>query len=405
MDIKNRLSNATPPIAANNAQALSHKPGTMDLEFGEYGDGLVIFSEAGPGFVGPSLLQEDGRHLFIGVHDDSASDLMLADFQAEGFYYNHLVSPFPGANRALINATRDNERNIVLLGNFRGSEQAFCTRLAATGERDLAFGDNGEVRLPYRAPWTGRGHRLAIQADGHILMLLKNPALGEPERDVIVRLDRSGNFDPGFGTCGVVTAREPDIAFEAVALQADGKLVVAGRRGRRAVLIRYTRSGLPDTSFGCAGYLEFESITEGNATFFAVLVQQDQKIVASGSANQQRDIALLVRSTDAGKLDPEFNAGSPLAFPGIGACLATAIQADGRIVSVGHIDNGGQTWLIRHQGNGEVDRDFGDKGISRVNRIPGNTSYFSHLELQPDGKILISGRYATHSAIIRCHGR
>lgn len=405
MDMINRTSNSTPPASTANVSEHSGRPGTLDLKFGEHRDGLVIFSEAGPGFVGASLLQKEGRHLFVGVHDAESADIMLADFMAEGFYYNHFISPFHGPSRTCVNTVWDHEQNLLLLGNLRGSEQAFCTRLAATGERDMAFGDNGEVRLPYRAPWTGHGHRLAVQADGQILLLLKQPAPGAPERDVIVRLDRNGQFDPGFGTCGVVTAREPDIAFEALALQADGKLVIAGRRGRRAALMRYGTTGLPDTAFGNAGYLELESITEGQSAFLAVAVQQDQKIVATGSANLSNDVALLVRSTDSGKLDPEFNAGSPIAFPGLGACLATLVQEDGAIVSVGHLDNGAQTWLMRHQGNGEVDRDFGDKGISRVNRIAGETSYFSHLELQPDGKLLISGRYASHSAVIRCHGR
>lgn len=249
---------------------------------------------------------------------------MLADFEPEGFYYRHFTCAFPGSARALISVVQDQQNNFVILGNFRNGEQAFCTRLAPTGERDLAFGDNGEVRLPYRVPWTGRGHRLILQPDGHMLMLLKSPTPGEAARDVIVRLDRDGNYDPGFGTCGVVVAREPDIAFEAIALQADGKLVIAGRRGRRAVLMRYRGNGLPDTAFGTAGYLEFESITEGNATFFAVAVQQDQHIVAAGSANLSNDVALLVRSTTEGTLDPGFNAGSPLAFPGIGLCLATS---------------------------------------------------------------------------------
>ncbi|WP_026145374.1 hemolysin [Pseudomonas asplenii] len=405
MDIRNRTSNDTPFTSPTPGPELAKRPGSLDLEFSEHRDGIVIFSEAGPGFVGTSLLQRDGRHLFIGVHDDEPTDIMLADFEPEGFYYRHFTSPFPGAGRASIHAVQDNQENFVILGNLRNGEQAFCTRLAPTGERDPAFGDNGEVRLPYRAPWSGRGHRLILQTDGHILMLLKSQTPGEAERDVIVRLDGNGNYDPGFGTCGVVTAREPGIVFQALALQANGKLVIAGQRGRRAVLMRYSSTGLPDTGFGNAGYLEFESITKGDATFFAVAVQQDQKIVAAGSANLSDDVALLIRSSPEGTLDPEFNAGSPLAFPGIGVCLATLIQEDGMILSVGHVDNGSQTWLMRHQGNGEVDHGFGDRGISHVNRIPGDTSYFSHLELQPDGKILISGRYATHSAVIRCHGR
>ncbi len=52
MDMKNRISNATPPVSSTNVPDTSQRPGTLDLEFGEYQDGMVIFSEAGPGFVG-----------------------------------------------------------------------------------------------------------------------------------------------------------------------------------------------------------------------------------------------------------------------------------------------------------------------------------------------------------------
>ncbi|MGY2171322.1 hemolysin [Pseudomonas gingeri] len=404
MDIQNRTSNDAPPASVSIDRETANTAGTHDFEFGEHGDGLVIFSEAGPGFIGPSILQRDGRHFFIGVHESSSTSLMQADFSAEGFYYNYFTSPLPGSSRALINTVLDNEDKFVVLGNFRSDEQAFCTRLTATGETDPTFGEQGEFILPYKAPWTGYGRRLAVQADGHIVLLLRTADLGKPDRGVIVRLTPAGSFDPGFGTCGVVTAPEPGMTFEAVRIQADGKLVIAGRRGRRAVLMRYGITGLPDKTFGCTGYLELESATEGSAALFDVAIQADQKIVAVGSADLAQQVALLIRVTAEGTLDPLFNSGTPWAFPGLGLGFATAIQEDGKIVSSGHKDLGGHTWLMRHLATGEPDRGFGDRGLSRVNSIPGSTSYLSHLELQPDGKILISGRYATHSAVIRCHG-
>ncbi|NWA01652.1 hemolysin [Pseudomonas gingeri] len=405
MDIQNRTSNDKPSAAISIDQDVANTAGTHDLEFGEHRDGLVIFSEAGPGFIGPSVLQRDGRHFFIGVHESSSTSLMQADFAAEGFYYDHFTSPLPGSSRALVNTVLDSEEKFIVLGNFRADEQAFCTRLTATGEADPTFGEQGEFILPYKAPWTGYGRRLALQTDGHIVLLLRTDEMGRPDRGVIVRLTPDGGFDPGFGTCGVVTAPEPGLTFEAVRLQADGKLVIAGRRGRRAVLMRYGTTGLPDKAFGCTGYLELEPATEGSAALFDLAIQADQKIVAVGSADLAQQVALLIRVTPEGTPDPLFNGGTPWAYPGLGLCFATAIQEDGKIVSAGHKDNGGHTWLMRHLDNGEPDRNFGERGLSRVNSIPGDTSYLSHLELQPDGKILISGRYATHSAIIRCHGR
>lgn len=405
MDTQSRISNSAPKTVPSAAIELSGSAGRPDLDFGEYRDGLVIFSERGPGFVGPSVLWPDGRHRFIGVHEDQQQSITLANFSEDGFYDRDDAQPLGSSSRRLIKAVVDEDDKFLVLGHFRSGEQAFCARLTETGAPDPDFGDNGQVALPYTAPWIGYGRRLALQPeDGFIVLALRNSAVGEPQRDVIVRLDRSGSFDPRFGTCGVVTAPEPNIAFEAVHVQADGKLIVAGRRGRKAMLMRYGTTGLPDKTFGGAGYLELEPARDGNAALFDIAVQPDQKIVVTGSADLSHNIALLTRVTAGGQLDPGFNAGVPWELPELDVSFALAVQEDGKIVSAGHINNGSRCWLMRHLSNGELDPDFGDNGISRVINIVNTTSYLSHLELQPDGKILISGRYATHSAVVRCHG-
>ncbi len=405
MDAQNRTSNNVPKSPPSAAIELSGNAGRRDLEFGEYRDGLVIFSERGPGFVGPSVLWPDGRHRFIGVHEDQQESITLANFSEDGFYDRDWPHSLGSSSRRLIKAVVDEEDKFLLLGHFRSGEQAFCARLTEAGTPDPDFGDNGQVVLPYSVPWMGYGRRLALQPqDGFIVLALRNSAVGEPERDVIVRLDRSGSYDLRFGTCGVVTAPEPNITFEAVHVQADGKLIVAGRRGRNAMLMRYGATGLPDKAFGCAGYLELEPAREGSAAFFDIAVQPDQKILVTGSADLSQKIALLTRVTADGKLDTSFNAGMPWELPELDLSFALAVQEDGKIVSAGHINDGSRCWLMRHLSNGELDPDFGDSGISRVINIVNSTSYLSHLELQPDGKILISGRYATHSAVVRCHG-
>ena len=405
MDTQSRTSNSGQKTRPSAPVERSGNAGRRDMEFGEYRDGLVIFSERGPGFVGPSLLWPDGRHRFIGVHEDQQASITLANFSEDGFYDRDHAQPLGSSNRRLIKAVVDTDEKFLLLGHFRSGEQAFCVRLTETGAPDPDFGDNGQVVLPYTAPWVGYGRRLAVQPeDGFIILALRNSAVGEQERDVIVRLDRSGSFDPRFGTCGVVTAPEPSITFEAVQVQADGKLIVAGRRGRKAMLMRYGVTGLPDKTFGCAGYLELEPARDGNAAFFDIAIQPDQKIVVTGSADLSHNIALLTRVNADGKLDTGFNAGVPWELSELDIAFALAVQEDGKIVSAGHINSGSRCWLMRHLSNGELDPDFGDNGISRVINIVDSTSYLSHLELQRDGKILISGRYAMHSAVVRCHG-
>ena len=74
---------------------------------------------------------------------------------------------------------------------------------------------------------------------------------------MLARFNPNGSPDMGFGTGGtVLTAMGDgdDVAASAVALQADGRIVVAGHatdsRGTNLMVARYRSNGSPDTSFG-----------------------------------------------------------------------------------------------------------------------------------------------------------
>jgi uncharacterized delta-60 repeat protein len=103
-----------------------------------------------------------------------------------------------------------------------------------------------------------------------------------------MRLNTDGTFDNSFGTEGVVTTSITgltDVAH-AVALQADGRIVVAGEGNQtnpNFVLARYNTDGTLDTSFAVDGklvvdFFGFEDRAE------SVAVQTDGKVVASGLA-------------------------------------------------------------------------------------------------------------------------
>src|SRR5215813_11204941 len=97
----------------------------------------------------------------------------------------------------------------------------------------------------------------------------------------------AGDLDPTFGTGGMVTTdlkRSTDIA-NAVAIQADGKLVVVGTSYKQNdfstedfVVTRYNTNGTLDNTFGVGGKVrtDFPGLA---AVASAVVIQTDGKIV------------------------------------------------------------------------------------------------------------------------------
>jgi uncharacterized delta-60 repeat protein len=166
-----------------------------------------------------------------------------------------------------------------------------------------------------------------------------------------------------FGTAGVVrTDFGGDDRAEDVALQRDGKIVVAGVGRRDFALARYLRDGRLDRSFGRGG--KVRTNLGGRDAAAALAIQPDGKIVAAGASDG--DFAL-VRYLRDGRLDPSFGkrgtartafAGKP---PGVDfGATAVALQRDGRIVAAGWGRD--DAALVRYLPNGRPDRSFGRRG-------------------------------------------
>lgn len=121
-----------------------------------------------------------------------------------------------------------------------------------------------------------------------------------------------GALDLSFGTAGKVTTDflgSADDNGNAIVVRPDGKILVAGSTDNAVssdfVLVRYNANGSIDTSFGINGFV----ITDfGGSTDFAnaLVVQTDSKIVVAGRSND--DFALARYNAD-GTLDITFGLG------------------------------------------------------------------------------------------------
>ena len=156
-----------------------------------------------------------------------------------------------------------------------------------------------------------------------------------------------GDLDPTFGIGGkVTTGIGTDDYGYAVAIQADGKLVVAGETNNGinydVALVRYNANGTLDATFGTGGKVTTAIGTLDYA--YALAVRPDGKLVAAGETfnGSTADFAL-ARYNANGTLDPTFGTNGTVKTA-IGtrddAASALAIQADGKLVAAGETDNG-----------------------------------------------------------------
>jgi len=280
-----------------------------------------------------------------------------------------------------------------------GDPDFAVARLALGGELDSTFGGSGFV-VTALSPHTDIVKSIAIQGDGKIV------AAGYTGPDVnadfaLARYTEDGVLDLDFGSGGVVTTSlgpSADVATS-VALQADGRLVVAGHSsigvGSEFALARYMPNGTLDASFNGSGIVK--TALGGSGTFYAVAVQSNGKIVAAGSyrgASGSSD-TVVARFSPDGVPDPTFD-GDGFAFTAVSPqndqAESLAIQSDGRIVVGGTSDGvGGDDFtMVRYTPDGNLDPSFGIGGIVQTQTPALDDSIFS-VAVRPDGKLLTAG--------------
>ena len=281
---------------------------------------------------------------------------------------------------------------------------------AAPGDLDPTFGSGGIVitsgpDVDYlNSPWA-----MAIQADGKIVVVGEGQD-GHFNWDfAVVRYNPDGSLDSSFGDNGRVITRltEEYDGASAVAIQPDGKIVVAGSRYNCASLgggcfavVRYNTNGSLDTSFNGTGIV----ITPVNGSHdfaFSLAIQTDGKIVVGGTSgtNTTSNFAI-VRYNANGILDTTFNGTGKAITPVPGGVSSVAIQSDGKILAAGESPNGGGSafTIIRYNPDGSLDTSF--NGTGKVFTSFGDSySGASELAIQPDGKVVAAGYRAVFSGI------
>ena len=287
---------------------------------------------------------------------------------------------------------------MLLLRGVQAQARIVSTNPAGHDFLDPAFGSGGRVIIPISGT-NQIAREVAIQPNGKVIVVgYDNWRSAERDNIVLARVNPNGVLDTGFGTNGVVTTSlsSEDDAGYAVAVQPDGKIVVAGASNDTAFVARYKTDGSLDTDFGNSGMVT-TTLPSVHSWFLGVAVLGDGRIVAGGSIATTPAAFLLARYQSNGAPDTTLGGSGfvTTTIPGNNAYgWDIAIQPDGKVLLAGYSTssgNQGEFALARYNLDGTLDGGFGTGGI--VTQSLGATiDYAYSVNVQSDGKIVIGGQ-------------
>ncbi len=295
-----------------------------------------------------------------------------------------------------------------------GALLAAAPTSAAPGDLDLTFGaGTGKVMT---AIGTGHDHgqAIALQPDGKIVVA--GFCRGASNDDFcLARYQANGTLDPSFNSTGKVIspiASSKDVG-KAIALQPDGKIVVAGHCLNGSnwdfCLARYLVNGALDLSFNTTGKV-ISHIGSSPNYVFTIALHPDGKIAVAGYCwNGSNYDVCLARYLPNGTLDASFGSSGKVishidSYSRGGNAIA--LQSDGKIVFAGNCLNG-SNWdfcLARYLANGMPDAGFGSDGKA-ISPIRSSDDLAFAIALQPDGKMVVAGYCGVHTKYNLCVAR
>jgi len=281
-----------------------------------------------------------------------------------------VMTPAPAPRRGKFSVTYagglvlQRDGKLVVAGartNIKDHLGIALARYTSAGTLDPTFGVRGKVEPDLGSRSGAAESGVALQADGKIV----TAGYSSLPHLAAARFTTRGALDAGFGSAGtVVTPVGGWSEAGGVAIQPDRRIVVAAsaslpNRGVQLAVVRYLPNGRVDTSFGVNGTVVTNFAVNGRP---AIAIQPDGKIVVACGVGNPRRFGL-ARYDARGALDPTFGEGGKIRtrFGDGSTAHAVALQADGKIVVAG--SSGGDFALARYARDGSLDESFGTAGL------------------------------------------
>ena len=456
-DMSNNSLNANSPAGDYVWSFTTTRSGAVDTSFGDGGTGIgtgtgnasaaiTPFSPHGSSEARSVAIQPDGMIVVAGSAWNGRDwDFALARYNPEGildttFGPNRtgiMVLDLGGGKHDIAQSLKIDTNGKIVVAGFvakgpNDNDNDFAlVRLTPNGTLDTNFGTDGIVTTDFNGQ-NDVVYALAIQPDGKIVVAGFSSTRGTATSTIFVdayqanpiifgsgltvfdfalaRYDQSGKLDTSFGNGGMVTTAVGDNASvaRAIALQADGKIVVAGYADQNAqanfALARFDENGNLDAEFGIgvrAGKVITPIASGKDNGALSVAIQPDGKIVAAGTVENVfggTDFGLARYNRD-GTLDSDF-AGDGTVITAVGpnggaVAFAVTVQGDGKILTAGVASNGKDDdfVMVRYGVNGSLDSGFGLGGrVTTPVRSGADVAFAVAIQPALDNKIIMAGR-------------
>ncbi len=387
-------------------------PGDLDTTFGAKGGYLITDFAAAQRDERhrDTVVQADEKIVVVGTRETATTnffEFLVAryhsdgtpdtTFDGDGYFALDLVGQLDSANAVAIQA----DGKIVVAGGVGDTSlETHVFRLNTDGTLDTTFGTGGIARL------SGPGEALsvAIQTNGKIVVTAAYNNLFLGYSFSVARLNANGSADNTFDGDGQITV-SPSVLFPyGLALQPDGKIVVAGTSStisssQNVRLIRLNSNGTYDTTFDGDGVVETIIAGEDSEARCVIIQADDTILVGGGSAPGSQDSPMLARYKSNGVLDTEFN-GDGIRIIDIanvaqdGYFHDVVQQTNGKIIAIysdettvfpfPQLDD---FYVFKFNEDGSTDNNFDANGIVKSQWCEDGTE----LALQTDGKLIAVG--------------
>ncbi len=277
-------SNTYPDIAALRLAA----EGSVDTGFGNHGNGWATSTRVG-GDNGIAMASGAGGYTIAGYVVNGGADAAVLRLDTLGmpeplFGSAGFVVAQPDTNSAP--AVALGAGGATLIGGHFDAGGTFVLRLDASGVADATFAGDGRAEL---GSLLDRIDDLLVLADDRVLAA-GYVQIGSDVHAAIVRLTADGALDPSFGSAGRLALPAAGVGMNALRLaalaqQPDGRIVAAGRADSggtpHGLVLRTSADGVPDAGFGNGGLRVIDEVG-GQHAFEALALQADGAIVLGG---------------------------------------------------------------------------------------------------------------------------
>lgn len=352
------------------------------------------------------IVQADGKIVVAGYTTIGGLDqAILVRYNSDGsldtgFNNTGIVTAAIGDNAVFNGVIQQTDNKLVVVGSAKLTTypQFFVTRYNTDGSVDSSgFGSNGIVTT-VQGPESS-ANAVAQQSDGKLVVVGYSNSGTGISRFMTARLNGNGTMDTGFNSTGFVFTQSGNSAkANAVKIQSDGKIVVAGNAQAGFLAMRYNTGGTLDTSgFGSSGIanISFGTFAQCNS----MVIQSDGKIVLAGSSDSNFGI---LRLTTAGVLDISTygtNGKTTTAFSSTAAIYSLALLSGGGVAVVGYMDS--HVAFAQYTSGGVLDTAFNPNGSTpgTMTASIGKMARALSNAIDSNGKIVAAG-YSTPDMVV-----